>query len=97
MVPQVPIKNYLIYSRANLLNPLVPRKLTSAQKAYLAALKQWTADTPTILPAGPSQVWSKRTRRIARVMASSDRAIPGLGRDPWHIHARVFIRGVQCD
>lgn len=46
LVPHVPVDNYLIYSRAELLNPLKVTGLTDAQRTYLRRLRQWPAGYP---------------------------------------------------
>lgn len=46
LVPHVPFKNYLLYSRAELLNPLKTDTLTYAQKDYLRRLRQYPAGYP---------------------------------------------------
>lgn len=45
-VPAVPLKNYLIYSRYNIMNPLNFAKLTPAQRDFLRQIRTWPAGYP---------------------------------------------------
>lgn len=46
LVPEVPIKNYLIYSGKYLLNALSLTKLNEEQKEFLRSIRQWPAGYP---------------------------------------------------
>lgn len=46
LIPTIPISHYLLYSRANLLNPLKFSGLTTGQKQFLLKIPQWTAGYP---------------------------------------------------
>lgn len=52
LIPTIPIDHYLIYSRANVLNPLKFTKLSALQKAFLLKIKQWTAGYPDDITQG---------------------------------------------